>query len=47
MPDGDTAPSVAWVRVLRARVPALDVLDPGDLVIVPAAALSVVAPGPG
>ena len=46
MPDGDTAPGVAWVRVLRARVPALDVLDPGDLVIVPGAALSVVAPGP-
>jgi PucR C-terminal helix-turn-helix domain len=40
------APHVGWVRVLRARVPALDVLEPADLVIVPAAALSVVAPGP-
>jgi hypothetical protein len=38
------APDVAWVRVLRARVPALDVLEPGDVVIVPVAALPVVAP---
>jgi len=37
---------VAWVRVLRARVPALDVLEAGDLVIVPAASLHVVAPAP-
>ncbi len=37
---------IAWVRVLRARVPAFDALDPGDLAIVPAAALTVVAPGP-
>lgn len=37
--------SVAWVRVLRARVPAFDALDPGDLVIAPASALGVVAPG--
>ncbi|HET7725853.1 MAG TPA: helix-turn-helix domain-containing protein [Candidatus Limnocylindrales bacterium] len=35
---------VAWVRVVRARVPALDVLEPADLVVVPAAALGVVAP---
>jgi hypothetical protein len=35
---------VGWVRVLKARVPAFDVLDPGDLVIVPASALAVVAP---
>lgn len=35
---------VTWVRVVRARVPALDVLEPGDLVIVPAAALGVVTP---
>lgn len=35
---------VAWVRVLRARVPAFDALDPGDLVIAPASALAVVAP---
>jgi len=42
--DGATDPGIAWVRVLRARVPALDVLEPADLVIVPAAALDVVAP---
>jgi len=36
---------VAWVRVLRSRVPAFDALDPGDVVIVPATALAVVAPG--
>lgn len=36
--------AVAWVRVLRARVPAFDALDPGDLVIAPASALRVVAP---
>src|SRR3954449_8451802 len=39
--DGVT---VGWVRVLRARVPALDVLEAADLVVVPAAALAVVAP---
>ena len=45
-PVGDgAARSVAWVRVLRARVPAFDALDPGDLVIAPASALAVVAPG--
>lgn len=36
---------IAWVRVMRARVPAFDALDPGDLAIVPAAALGVLAPG--
>ena len=36
---------VAWVRVMRARVPAFDALEPGDLAIVPASALMVVAPG--
>ncbi len=40
------ARDVAWVRVLKARVPAFDALDPGDLAIIPAAALTVVAPGP-
>ncbi len=43
---GDDAPHVGWVRVLRSRVPALDVLEPSDLVIVPATAIAVVAPGP-
>jgi purine catabolism regulator len=37
---------VGWVRVMRARVPALDALERGDLVIVPGGALSVIAPGP-
>ncbi len=36
---------IAWVRVLRARVPAFDALEPGDLAIVPVAALTVIAPG--
>ncbi|HET7027980.1 MAG TPA: helix-turn-helix domain-containing protein [Candidatus Limnocylindrales bacterium] len=35
---------VGWVRVMRARVPAFDALEPNDLVVVPAAALAVVAP---
>jgi len=35
---------VGWVRVLKARVPAFDALDAGDVAIVPASALSVVAP---
>ena len=43
---GDTAldREVFWVRVLRARAPAFDSLEAGDLVIVPAAALGVAAP---
>ena len=46
-PRGTAAlPQIAWVRVMRARVPAFDALEPGDLAIVPAAALAVVAPGP-
>ncbi|HEX3266068.1 MAG TPA: helix-turn-helix domain-containing protein [Candidatus Limnocylindrales bacterium] len=40
-----TARPIAWVRVLRARVPAFDGLDPGDLVLAPPSALAVVAPG--
>lgn len=44
--NGPDAPGLGWVRVLRARVPALDVLEAGDLVIVPASALPVVAPAP-
>jgi hypothetical protein len=38
--------AIAWVRVMRGRVPAFDALEPGDLVIAPPSALSVVAPGP-
>lgn len=40
------AREVGWVRVLKARVPAFDALEPGDLAVIPAAALAVVAPGP-
>jgi hypothetical protein len=36
---------VTWVRVLKARVPAFEALDRGDLVIVPGTALGLVAPG--
>ena len=36
---------IAWVRVMRGRVPAFDALEPGDLVIAPGSALAVVAPG--
>jgi len=46
VPAGPDAPGLGWVRILRARVPALDVLEAGDLVIVPASALPVVAPSP-
>src|SRR5262249_25761402 len=45
---GGTVPEgrgIAWVRVMRGRVPAFDALEPGDLVLVPASALAVVAPG--
>ena len=43
----ERARQIAWVRVMRARVPAFDALEPGDVVVVPASALTVVAPGPG
>jgi purine catabolism regulator len=36
---------VGWVRVLKARVPAFDALETGDLAIIPGPALAVVAPG--
>ncbi|MER3418730.1 MAG: hypothetical protein C4343_06495, partial [Chloroflexota bacterium] len=50
-PVGSLAPErlaapVSWVRVMRARVPAFDALEAGDLAVVPASALRVVAPGP-
>jgi len=35
---------VGWVRVLKPRVPAFDALETGDLAIIPAPALTVVAP---
>ena len=40
------AREVGWVRVLKARVPAFDALEAGDVAIVPAGALAVVAPTP-
>jgi purine catabolism regulator len=42
----DTGRPIAWARVLRARVPAFDALEPGDVAVVPLAVLRVVAPGP-
>ena len=36
---------VGWVRVLRARVPAFDALETGDVAILPPRALAVIAPG--
>src|SRR5262249_41964587 len=36
---------IAWVRVMKARVPAFDALEPGDLAIIPASVLDAVAPG--
>jgi PucR family transcriptional regulator, purine catabolism regulatory protein len=45
-PAGAPARDLAWVRLMRARVPAFDALEPGDVAIVPAAALAVVAPDP-
>src|SRR4051794_12393515 len=35
---------LAWVRLMRARVPAFDALEPGDIAIVPLAAVPVVTP---
>ena len=42
---GKAARPIAWVRVMKARVPAFDALEPGDLAIVPAPALAVIAQG--
>jgi hypothetical protein len=38
---------VSWVRVLKPRVPAFDALEAGDLAIVPASSLAIVAPARG
>jgi purine catabolism regulator len=44
---GDVAAlEIGWVRVMKARVPAFDALEAGDLAIVPGPALRLVAPGP-
>ena len=48
-PTGDPPspdPVVGWVRVLRARVPAFEGLEPGDLAIVPEPVLSALDAGP-
>ncbi len=45
--DGERAErEIGWVRVLKARVPAFDALDTGDVAIIPGPALAVVAPNP-
>jgi purine catabolism regulator len=36
---------IGWVRVLRARVPAFDALETGDVAILPPRTLGVIAPG--
>lgn len=43
-PTGDAGPTIGWVRVMKARVPAFDALEDGDLALVPASALALVAP---
>ena len=45
-PSTATTLDLVWVRLLRARVPAFDALERGDLAILPRTALSVVAPDP-
>ncbi len=44
--EAAAAREIAWVRVLRSRVPALDALEPGDVVIAPAAVAAAVARSP-
>ena len=41
------AVEVAWVRVLKPRVPAFDILEPGDLAMIPASSLTLVASSKG
>ena len=45
-PASAASPEVGWVRVFRARVPALDGLEPGDLALVPETVLDALAAGP-
>ena len=44
MPVGASDTPVTWVRVMRTRVPAFEGLEAGDLAIVPATALALIAP---
>lgn len=39
----DLATEIAWVRVMKPRVPAFDALEPGDLAIIPGSSLAIVA----
>ena len=45
VPISGEAPEVAWVRVLKPRVPAFDALDPRDLALIPGAALATLVAG--
>lgn len=45
---GEPAPiDLAWVRLMKTRVPAFDALEPGDVAILPASAVAGVAPDEG
>ncbi len=46
IPDEAADRRVGWVRVLRSRVPALDALEAGDLVIAPASVAAAVIRAP-
>jgi purine catabolism regulator len=43
VPGAAAAREIAWVRVLRSRVPALDALEEGDVVVASAAVSGVIA----
>jgi hypothetical protein len=43
--EGELDVPISWVRVLRARVPAFDGLEPGDVIVAPVSALVVIAGG--
>lgn len=40
----ELAAEIAWVRVMKPRVPAFDALEPGDLAIIAGSALAIVTP---
>lgn len=44
VPPSGEGRDVAWVRLMRARIPAFDALESGDVAIASRAALAVVAP---
>ncbi|HSW41132.1 MAG TPA: helix-turn-helix domain-containing protein [Patescibacteria group bacterium] len=46
LPPEQSAREIAWVRMLRSRVPALDALEDGDVVIASAAVSGAVAGSP-